>query len=63
MRFFVMGGGYALSVADAYVEAELSVFDISSDLSMKVEPAVMGSPISNNPLQASSLGVNCKINF
>ena len=63
MSFFVMCGVYALSVIDAYVDAELSVFDISSDLSMKVEPAVMGSPISNNPLQASSLGVNCKINF
>jgi hypothetical protein len=63
MSFFVMCGVYALSVIDAYVDAELSVFDISSDLSMKLEPAVIGSPISNNPLQASSLGVNCSINF
>ena len=63
MSFFVMCGVYALSVIDAYVDAELSVFDVSSDLSMKLEPTVIGSPISNNPLQASSLGVNCKINF
>ncbi len=63
MSFFVMCGVYALSVIDAYVDAELSVFDISHDLSMKVEPAVIGSPLGNNPLQASSLGVNCSINF
>ena len=63
LSFFVLLGVYALSVIDAYVDAELSVFDISSDLSLKVEPAVIGNPMSRNPLQASSLGVNCSLKF
>mgnify|MGYP006908800779 FL=1 len=63
MSFFVMIGVYALSVIDAYVDAELSVFDISKDLSLKVEPTVIPNHSGGNPLQAQSLGVNCKLNF
>ena len=63
MSFFVMVGIYALSVIDAYVDAELSVFDISKDLSLKVQPAVIGNPLSEHPIYASSLGVNCQLNF
>ena len=63
LSFFVMVGIYAVSVIDAYVDAELSVFDISRDLSLKVQPTVIGNPLSNNPIYASSLGVNCQLNF
>ena len=63
MSLFVMVGIYALSVIDAYVDAELSVFDISKDLSLKVQPTVIGNPTIENPLYASSLGINCKLNF
>ena len=63
MSFFVMVGIYAISVIDAYVDAELSEFDISKDLSMKVRPTIMGNGSSANPLTAASLGVNCSINF
>ena len=63
MSFFVMIGVYAISVIDAYVDAELSAFDLSKDLSMKVRPAVIGSGTSLNPLTAASLGVNCSISF
>jgi len=63
MSFFVMVGIYALSVIDAYVDAELSVFDISHDLSLKVQPTVIGTSMSTNPIYASSLGVNCQLNF
>ena len=63
LSFFVMVGVYAVSVIDAYVDAELSVFDISRDLSLKVQPTVIGNPLSNNPIYASSLGVNCQLNF
>ena len=63
MSFFVMIGVYALSVIDAYVDAELSVFDISKDLSLKVEPAVMPNYAGGNPLQAQSVGLNCSLNF
>ena len=63
MSFFVMLGVYAISVIDAYVDAELSVFDISKDLSLKVEPAVIPNMMGGNPLQAQSIGVNCSLNF
>ena len=63
LSFFVMIGVYAVSVIDAYVDAELSVFDISKDLSMKVRPTVISNGSSTNPLYATSLGVNCSINF
>ena len=63
MSFFVMVGVYALSVIDAYVDAELSVFDISKDLSLKVKPTVISNHNGGNPLTAQSLGVNCSLNF
>ena len=46
MSFFVLVGVYALSVIDAYVDAELSVFDISKDLSLKIEPTVLDNHTS-----------------
>ena len=63
LSFFVMLGVYAISVIDAYVDAELSEFDISKDLSLKVSPAVIPNYSGGNPLQAQSLGVNCSLNF
>jgi hypothetical protein len=58
-----MLGVYAVSVIDAYVDAELSVFDISKDLSLEVEPAVIPNNGGGNWLEAQSLGVSCKLNF
>lgn len=64
LSFFCLLGVYALSVIDAYVDAELSEFDISRDLSMKVEPVLMYSPDTQmGRLEASSIGVNVGLNF
>ena len=63
LSFFVMVGVYALSVIDAYVDAELSQFDISKDLSLKVEPTFLNSGPSASRLHASALGLNCSIQF
>ena len=68
LSFFVMLGVYAVSVIDAYVDAELSEFDISKDLSLKVRPAVIttsaaGSGNILSCVTAASLGVNCSIHF
>ena len=63
MSFFVMLGVYAISVIDAYVDAELSVFDISKDLSLKIEPTVIPNHSGGGMLEAQSLGVNCKLSF
>lgn len=63
MSVFVMIGVYALSVIDAYVDASLSEFDISDDLSFRVEPAVINSERYNNPLKSSALGLQCSLTF
>jgi hypothetical protein len=63
MSFFVMLGVYAFSVIDAYVDAELSQFDISKDLSLTVEPTVMPNHNGGDWLDSQSLGVSCKLNF
>ena len=63
LSFFVMLGVYALSVVDAYVDAELSVFDISKDLSLKVEPTIINNGSSRNILDNSSVGLQCSLNF
>lgn len=41
LSIFVTIGVYALSIIDAYVDASLSKFDISDDLSLQIEPAVI----------------------
>ena len=38
LSLFAFAGVYLLAVIDAYVDAELSTFDISTDLSLHVEP-------------------------
>lgn len=63
MSIFVMIGVYAMSVIDAYVDASLSEFDISPDLSMRIEPAVINTGTSLNPLKSSAVGLQCSINF
>ena len=63
MSFFCLIGVYALSVIDAYVDAELSQFDISDDLSLSVEPAVISNGKSNNPIDGSSIGVSVGLRF
>ncbi|MBO4812426.1 MAG: hypothetical protein J5552_12830 [Prevotella sp.] len=63
LSFFVMLGVYAVSVIDAYVDAELSVFDISKDLSLKLRPAVIKGGLGRNPLADASLGASCVLDF
>ena len=65
LSFFVMLGVYAISVIDAYVDAELSVFDISKDLSLKLRPAVIGNSMINGSrsLASNAIGVNCVLDF
>ncbi len=63
LSIFCLIGVYALSVIDAYVDASLSQFDISKDLSLRVEPTVINSGRSRNPLESSSVGVQCQLKF
>lgn len=69
LSVFCVLGVYALSIIDAYVDASLSAFDISDDLSMKVSPAYLNSrggmmTASNASSFANGgLGVRCQLNF
>lgn len=60
LSVFCLIGVYALSVIDAYVDAELSEFDISNDLSLRIQPAVFNS---DNSFDNSSIGLQCSLNF
>jgi hypothetical protein len=60
MSTFCIMGVYLLSVVDAYVDAELSVFDISHDLSMKLEPTVINT---GSNLRRSAVGLQCSLHF
>lgn len=62
LSIFAFIGVYLLSVVDAYVDAELSNFDISPDLSMRVEPTVISNQNTKN-LSGQSVGVQCSFRF
>lgn len=61
LSIFAFIGVYLLSVVDAYVDAELSNFDITPDLSMRVEPAVFNNQMTGS--SNKSVGVQCSFRF
>ena len=63
LSFFVMVGVYAFSVIDAYVDASLSEFDISPDLSMRVSPTILNNSMERNPFKSSAIGLQCSLSF
>ena len=68
MSIFCMIGVYALSIIDAYVDASLSQFDVSDNLSMKIAPAFLDSrgqemTASRNALDNGAVGVRCSLSF
>jgi len=70
MSIFAFAAVYVLAVIDAYVDAELSTFDISRDLSLRLTPAVINSADSrqlrhaNRSLQADTgVGLACHLSF
>lgn len=62
LSIFCMVGVYLLSVIDAYVDAELSSFDISKDLGLKIEPAIINNGNSLNS-HNTGVGLQCRFNF
>ncbi len=63
LSIFTMIGIYALSVIDAYVDASLSEFDISDNLTLRISPAIINGNTSRNPLNSAGIGLQCSINF
>lgn len=60
LSIFAFVGVYLLSVIDAYVDAELSDFDITKDIGLRVEPAVINDTRSKN---FGSVGLQCSLKF
>lgn len=61
MSIFAFIGVYAVSVVDAYVDAQLSSFDITEDINLTIEPQRMRS--GNEYLQEDYYGLNFNIRF
>ena len=62
LSIFSLIGVYLLSIVDAYVDAELSNFDISPDLSMKIGPVIMNN---NHTISQDkrAYGIQCSLRF
>lgn len=60
LSIFCFIGVYLLSVIDAYVDAELSDFDISKDLGLKIEPVIFNDGRSRVP---NTVGLQCSFKF
>ena len=60
LSIFCFIGVYLLSVIDAYVDAELSDFDITKDIGLKVEPTIFNDG-SNNKF--NTVGLQCSLKF
>lgn len=59
LSIFAFVGVYLISIIDAYVDAELSYFDISPDLSMGVSPAI----INDNKSGHNAYGLQYVLRF
>ena len=59
LSYIITVGVYAITMIDAYVDAQLFDFDISPDLSMKVEPVLFQKSAYNS----RSLGLQCSFKF
>lgn len=59
LSIICMAGLYLLSMVDAYVDASLYHFDITPDLSLRLEPTLM----EPNSFHSTALGLQCAIKF
>lgn len=60
LSIFCFIGVYVLSVIDAYVDAELSDFDISKDLGLQIQPVIFNDGRSKVP---NTIGLQCSFKF
>lgn len=61
MSIFAFAGVYLISIIDAYVDAELSSFDISTDLSLRLQPAAFET--QNGTHRNVAVGMQCSLTF
>lgn len=62
LSVFAFIGVYALSVIDAYVDAQLANFDIGDDINVTLAPASLNAP-NGNSFAEGYYGLNLNINF
>lgn len=63
LSIFAFAGVYLISVIDAYVDAQLSSFDISKDLSLRLEPTIFETERTSNHHYKVATGLACRLNF
>ena len=63
LSIFCFIGVYLISVIDAYVDAELSNFDISEDLTVQVRPSIIDHQRHATPRNTQSYGLQCSFSF
>ncbi|MDR0976443.1 MAG: DUF5683 domain-containing protein [Prevotellaceae bacterium] len=65
MSIFAFIAVYLISVVDAYVDAELSNFDLSPDLSMHIEPTVIDNRNQPGAVRTPDrhIGMQCSFRF
>jgi hypothetical protein len=62
LSYITLAGAYALQVVDAYVDAHLFYWDVSPELTLRVEPSIrphlvpVGGPVTN-------YGLKCSLSF
>ena len=63
LSIFAFAGVYLISVIDAYVDAQLSSFDISKDLSLRLEPTIFETERTSCRNYKVATGLACRLNF
>lgn len=63
LSVFAFIGVYVLSVIDAYVDAQLSSFDISEDINLTIQPDMMNDLGNLGRTSKGAYGLNCNITF
>lgn len=63
LSIFAFGGVYLLSVIDAYVDAELSTFELSRDLSLQFQPTMIETGRFDMHHRTATPAVQCVLNF
>jgi len=59
LSYIITGAFYALCIIDAYVDAQLFDFDISEDLSLRVEPTIT----TKTSFSPQTFGLRCSFTF
>jgi hypothetical protein len=59
LSYIITVGLYAICMIDAYVDAQLFDFDISQDLSLRIDPVIMPQTTTN----ARTFGLQCSLSF